>query len=449
MVKKKKHVYVLDTNILMKYPNAVFGFDDNEVVITSTTQEELDNHKNDKGEKGMLTRHSIAVIDRLREEAHEQGSNLSKGVKINNGRGLFRVEPDNITENLAQGWTLDKPDNRILSCCKNLNGILVTEDGNMRNKADVIGIEAQSYHNVEIKSSGYTGRSEIYLSSDDFSILAKGHKLDASGIKDIEENGEFVENEYFIIRNADDPVHTVLAKFSGGYLLKIREKFPIGKITLRNAGQHFAMDALFDDNVPLVILSGPAGTAKTFLSVVAGMAGVRDKWSQIIATRNNIEMDRSIGALPGNEDEKVGPLLRGVQDALRVYYIAGGTAESDVRMSIDDTFQRGDVDIEALGFMRGRSISNSFVIIDECQNTSAHQIESLITRAGENCKVVCCGDPGQIDDPKLDSKTNGLTFAMETMKGSKLCAQITFTEDECERSELAREAASRMGDALS
>lgn len=288
MPKKSRHTYILDTNILMKYPLAIFGFDDNEVVITSTTMEELDRHKSDEGEKGMLTRHSVAEIDRLREEAHKQGSNLSKGVKINDGKGIFRVEPDNITENLAQGWTLDKADNRILSCAKNLGGILVTEDGNMRNKADVIGVEAQSYHNVEIRSSGYTGRSEMYLTGKRFASFAENGSLKVvSGMKDISGSSDFIENEYFILYNADRPESTMLARYTNGSLVKIRDKFPIGKIKLRNVGQRFAMDALFNDEIPLVILNGPAGTAKTFLSVVAGMAGVNERWAQIIATRNN------------------------------------------------------------------------------------------------------------------------------------------------------------------
>lgn len=450
-----RKTYVLDTNILIRYPNALSLFEDNDLVITATTLDELDRHKTDSGERGMLVRHAIHELGRLNEKAHAAGTTLAAGVAVNEQGGTLRIETDHVNAaNLPAGWDVSIADNRILSCVKEMGAVLVTEDVSMRVKAESIGIRAQAYRNAEIISNGYTGRTKLTLPETQFVLLAKAHGLAILPETKDDDGDPLVANEYVTVHNAASPVSTVLARFVEGEgqeqtkLTVIPESFPIGHIKPRNAGQRFALDALFDEEIPLVILRGPAGTAKTFLSITAGMSGLGDRWSQIIATRNNIEMDRSIGALPGEEDEKVMPLLRGVQDALKTYYVLNGTDEKDVLMNVDDTFDRGDIVVQSLGFMRGRSITNTFIIIDEAQNTTPHQIESIITRAGKGCKVVLCGDESQIDDPKLDSRNNGLVFAAEVMKGSRLCAQIAFAEKECERSPLAKEAAERMGRAM-
>ncbi len=452
MAKKK---YLLDTNILMKYPLSPWGFDDNEVIVTAMTVEELDNNKNKPGDTGFQARTALRKLDELRAEAVKQGTKLSEGVKINETDretfGVFRIVnswpmPE---EEIPQGWAKDKPDNMIIMCAKALDAILISEDKGVCIKSDEIGLESQSYKNVEIDvDTSYTGRGEIYLPTKLVDMLAE--KDGVVNCSKIECGDKFTENEYFIVRDAANPEgHTVLAKYQSGFLTGIRETSNLKdcKIKPRNVGQKFALDALLDENIPLTILKGQAGTAKTFLAITAGMQGLKDGlWDRIIVTRNNVTMDDDIGFLPGDEQEKLGPLVRGVTDNLATYFRLQGHAERDIPVMVEDYLTNGMIDVEGLGYMRGRSISNAFIIFDEAQNSTPHQIKSVITRLGENCYACITGDDMQIDNVKLDRKNCGLTYASERMKGSALCAQITFNDDECVRSLLAKEAAERMAD---
>ena len=444
-----KKTFLLDTNVLMRYPNALYGFDDNKVVVTATSIEELDNLKTTPGERGYLARNALRHIDDLRIVAKEQGTSLSKGVKINNNKGQFRIENNNIdAETLPQGWDIHKPDNRIIACSKNIGAILVTEDRGMSVKADELGILVESYKNAEIKDEDiYTGHTEIYLSAKEISDFYKNGKVKPkkSSLKGV----ELTENEYLVMRNSDEPQkNTALGRYTNGEIVAL-VGFPKGcPVALRNNSQRFMADMLMNDDIHLAIISGPAGTAKTFMTVVAAMQGYqKDKWNQIICTRNNVEMDsHSIGALPGDEEEKIGPLMRGFCDNLRSYLRAGGTDEETLEASIKYYLDEQIVKFEAMSFMRGRSITDSLIFLDECQNATAHQIHSIITRAGQGTKVVCCGDPGQIDDIRLDRKNCGLSVAMEAMKGSSLCSILVLDEKEAsQRSALAADATLRMG----
>ncbi|MBQ9302335.1 PhoH family protein [Butyrivibrio sp.] len=442
----KKKTYLLDTNVLMKYPGSIYGFDDNDVVITATTVEELDNNKNAPGERGFQAREALRRIDELRILAKQQKGKLSDGVLINNKTGTFRIESNHVTADvLPQGWDISKADNKIISCAKNLHCILVSEDRGICIKADEIGVQVENYRNAEIvEESGYKGYSEIYLKAEYVNKIAKQGYI---SIAEIETDDTFTENEYLIIHDASNPQkHTVLARYRDGFLKQLVGFEKSCKVSPRDALQEFAIDALMSDDIPLVFLKGPAGSAKSFLSVAAGMQGLTEKWDQIICTRNNIEMDRDIGALPGDEEAKVAPLVRGICDNIRNYLSIQGTAKQDLDSSIDDYLDTQLIKFEAMGYMRGRSITNSYLILDEAQNATPHQIKSIITRAGEGCKVVVCGDPEQIDDIKLDRKNNGLVRASEAMQGSTCAAQITFTEEDIRRSELARAAATRMAD---
>lgn len=443
-----KKTYLLDTNVLMKYPNSIYGFDDNNVVITATTIEELDNNKSAGGERGYQAREALRRIDELRLKGKEQKKQLSEGIKINDNKGTFRIESNHITkEVLPQGWDLQKADNRIIACAKNTGSILVSEDRGICIKADEIGVPVENYRNAEvITDNSYKGYREIYMKSEFVNVIAKQGCIELKEA-DLDFKEPLIENEYLLIRDASNPQkHTVLGRYSQGFIKQL-VKLPIDcKIKPRNAMQEFAIDALMSDDIQLVILKGPAGSAKTFLSVVAGMQGLTEKWDQIICTRNNVEMDRDIGALPGNEEAKIAPLVRGICDNLRNYLFIQGTAVEDIDSSIDDYLDTQRIKFEAMSFMRGRSITNSLLILDESQNSTPHQIKSIITRAGEGCKVVLCGDPGQIDDIKLDQRNNGLVCASEVMKGSTCTAQIAFGEADIMRSTLAKDAATRFAE---
>lgn len=452
-----KKTYVLDTNILMNYPSAVYGFDDNTVVVTATTIEELDNLKQGKTEKAYQAREAFRqVLTPLRKKAQKEHADLSAGIKVNRQGGVFRIENDHISSsNLPQGWDIGKPDNRILSATLALGGILVTDDQSLIFKATEIDLPAQEYKNAQIEvDDTYIGRSEIQLSGAEMDAIMKDGAIRADGRK----TRSLVENEYLIIHDESHPKHTILARFSRGQFHRLYTLSKSCKVRPRNVGQQFAIDALMapPDEIPLVILSGQAGTAKTFLSIACGMDQLMDTYEQIIATRNNVEFDKDIGALPGDETEKVSPLLRGVTDNLRTYFkIQSGsrtshpqTDVSEVNQIIGDYLDSGKISIESMGFMRGRSITNSFLILDECQNATPLQVMGIVTRAAAGCKIVICGDPNQIDRITLTRSTNGLVFAEHAMRGSETCAYVQFEEGECERSALAKEAAKRMGELL-
>lgn len=434
--------FILDTCVLMSHPDAIYGFDDNNVIITCTTLEELNHLKDSTGERAMQARAALRELKKIRLSAKGQGCQLSEGVPINNGKGTFRIENDCIDQSaLPQGWDILLADNKIISAAKKLNAILVTEDEGMSIKAQDIGIEVQSYKNAEIDTDDiYTGRGEIYLPQDKISQFMKACSLELTS----SEAEALTENEYLTIHCLENPQGTVLARYKSGQIRKLTELSGSCKIKPRNAGQRFALDALLSPDISLVILVGEAGTAKTFLSVTAGMDMLHEQYDAILATRNNAEFDKEIGALPGTEMEKVSPLLRGITDNLRTYLRINGTDKESLEQSVED-YLATDIHIESMGFMRGRSVTDTFMILDECQNATPLQVMGIVTRAGERSKIVICGDPNQIDRAALTKATNGLTFAAHAMKDSPCCAQVWFKDSECERSVLAKDAAERMG----
>lgn len=439
---KRKKTFVLDTNVLMKYPNSIYGFDDNIVVVTATTIEELDGLKNAKGETGYQARQALEKIDALRLTAKMQKERLTTGVKINDKRGLFRIENDNIKEEaLPEGWSITKADNRIISVCHALKAILITEDRAMSIKADEMDVPVENYKNAEVKITGeYTGRRDMMLPQDIIDDVMKDGIAEAGEYAD-----GLMENEYIIAHPFESPNASVLMRYREGHFKKLVNASKYGKVKPLNVGQQFAFDALLSDDIPLVILIGEAGTAKTFCSVVAAMYGYsHNKWDQIIATRNNVEFDKGIGFLPGDEQEKVSPLLRGITDNLRTYLKIQGTDEQDLATTVNDYIETGRISVESMGFMRGRSITNSFLILDEAQNATQKQVMGIVTRAGEHTKIVVCGDPDQIDDLSLDKRTCGISYLESIMRSSIHSATIVFPESECVRSALAKDAAARM-----
>jgi len=458
----KPKIFVLDTNILISSAgDAIFGFDDNEVVITTTTLEELDNNKtNKKGDVGYGARSAIKLINSVLERS---GSSNSAVI----GKGRLRIEPNGQDQNLLPaGMSLDKPDNRIISSTKFLDleeikkgylgksVILVTNDIALRVKARSAGVTVQGYRNSELETDEvYTGRDEITVRDEVLNRLFKEkeikHTKKAFG-------KDFVENEYLLIHGESGA--TALAYYRKGMVRKIDEKsLEVKGIIPKNVGQRFAMHALLDPEIPLVILSGVAGSGKTLLSVAAGLDGAfndkdysRPSFNSLLYTRNNVSFEKNeLGALPGDEESKMGPLVRPLTDNLESILKAQGYAPHEIRSYIEEYMYQGIVKIESMAFMRGRSISNTFIIIDECQNATPKQIRGICTRASFNSRVVLLGDPTQIDDTYLSTKNNGLVFASQKMKGSPLCAQISFLDipggpNECIRSEIARECAERL-----
>ncbi|MDF2986138.1 MAG: ybeZ2 [Eubacterium sp.] len=461
-MKKSRKTFVLDTNVLLHTPYALYSFDDNNIVIPEVVLEELDKFKKDNSELGANARHVARFIDSLREKG-----NLNKGVKLENG-GTLRIEMNFHDVKLPESWVGTVNDNRILKVCKGLHEnkekvYLITKDVFARIKADVLGIETQDFYaeQAPVYDEQYRGRLDVYTDESKLNDFYKSSKLSPEDVcvtnicSGMNEKVELVVNQFLIIHSSSNHKKTALGRYDGKEIVPLNfiEERPFG-VTPRNAGQKFMQESLmYDaDKAPLVIIKGSAGTAKTFYSLAVGLHKLLTErgasYRKILVCRPNVKFDEDIGFLPGTEQEKIAPFLRPVIDNLEVLIDNDDrerySSEKELKDKIDELFDRKIINTEAIAFIRGRSIIKQWIIIDEAQNLTPKQVKGIITRAGMGTKIILIGDPEQIDHPFLDIRTNGLSFAAEKMKGSPLCFQITLADEECERSELAYEAARRM-----
>lgn len=460
-----KKCYVIDTNVLLHSPNAIFTFNEHTVIIPEVVLEELDRFKSESNERGANSREVSRIIDNLRTTG-----NLLEGVALNEQGGRLQIETNHLDTKIPANWPRSKPDNRILQVCKGLAEadhftILVSRDTNMRVKAAILNIQAEDFRNEKVASieEQYTGRGTIYTSSE---VMNAFHQSDSNSIDPAslfaynETTHTLVAapletNQFFLIRSTDNDRHTALGRFNGEKLVHLRyhKHNPFGVVP-RNIGQIFMQECLMMSaaEAPLVIIKGPAGTAKTFYALAVGLYQHFDcrprDYNHLLICRPNVPMDEDIGYLPGSEADKVSPFMRGIRDNL--FTLMNGNTIDDAKelAQAEDTvqllFDRHVIQTEALAFQRGRSLQKYWVILDEMQNSTPRQAKGVITRPGLGTKIILLGDPAQIDHPYLDSQSNGLVFASEKMRGSKLCFQVTLQHDECERSPLAAEAAIRL-----
>ncbi|MBP2645830.1 MAG: ybeZ 1 [Firmicutes bacterium] len=459
-----KH-YVLDTNVLLHSPNAIFAFNEHKVIIPEVVIEELDRFKKEASDRGANSRQVSRLIDELRTKG-----NLLDGVPLNSEGGILQVETNHLSTSVNPNWENGKPDNRILQVCKGLANenkevILVSQDTNMRVKASILKIAAEDFRNEKVASveDQYTGRAEVYTSSD---IINQFHLDDINSITpdrvsiydDVTHRMSSIDltpNQFLLIKSTDNERHTALGRFDGQKIVHLRyqNRNPFG-VTPRNVGQIFMQECLMTsaDEAPLVIIKGIAGTAKTFYSLAVGLYKHMDcrphEYHHLLICRPNIPMDEDIGFLPGSETEKISPYMRGIRDNLFTL-LSGPSATGEKEIAqIEDTvqmmFDKRIIQTEALAYQRGRSVQKYWMIFDEMQNSTPRQAKGVVTRPGLGTKIILLGDPAQIDHPYLDSRTNGLVYASDKMRGSKLCWQVTLTPDECERSPLAAEAAMRL-----
>ncbi len=454
-----KKTFVIDTNVLLQSPYAIYHFEDNDVVIPAVVLEELDKFKKDSSELGANARETSRILDKLRITG-----NISTGVQLESG-GILRIELNCENVKLPECWDPKKNDNRVLKVClglkdDGLNIILVSKDIFERIKAEIVGVTAQDFYAEQVPTydEQYSGRSEIYA---DDNAINEFYSIGEMGLANVYINyehgimaeGHLTTNEFLIIHSLTNPNHTALGRYDGGKIVRLRydKEYPFG-VKPRNANQKFIQEALMTDSLiaPLVILKGPAGTAKTFYSLAVGLHRVLDEkaYRKILVCRPNVKMDEDIGFLPGTEEEKIAPYMRPIIDNLEILMDADNKEkfihEHELRDKIQELFDRNIINTEAIAFIRGRSIVNQWVIIDEAQNLTPKQVKGIITRAGAGTKIILAGDPFQIDHPFLDTRTNGLCFAAEKMKGSSLAYQITLTEEDCERSPLSAESSKRM-----
>lgn len=457
-----KRTYVVDTNVILYSPAAIFSFGENDVVIPEVVLEELDGFKKDKSDLGANARHAARIFDKLRKEGK-----LNKGVILPGG-GKIRVEMNHYDTKIPSTWDRQKPDNRIIQVCKGLKDqgedvCLITKDIFERIKADTVDIDVEDFHEKVVPEydNQYTGRTEVYVTPEKLDEFYHNKILNVKELRyysnelDSYIAPKLFTNEFMIIHSTDNPRKTALGRFDGKAIVPLifKDMMPLG-ISPRNVGQKFMLEALClgADKAPLAIIKGPAGTAKTLFSLAVGLNKIIEEnsgqYRKILVCRPNVTMDEEIGFLPGTEQEKISPFMRPVFDNLQILVDSDEKERYKNEKELDDKvrelFDRKIITTEAVAYLRGRSIVKNWVIIDEAQNLSPKQVKAIITRVGEGTKLVLIGDPEQIDHPFLDSRSNGLCYASEKMKGSDLCCQITLKYDECERSDLAYEGSKRL-----
>lgn len=457
-----KKTYVLDTNVILYSPSAILSFGDNDVIIPEVVLEELDSFKKDKSDLGANARYAARLIDKLRKQGK-----LNEGIELSSG-GRLRVEMNHYDTEIPPSWNKEKADNRIIQVCKGLKEQgedvwLITKDIFQRIKADTVDINVEDFYEkfVPEYDNQYTGRIEVFVSTEKLQEFYSKKVLETSALLEyVEEVEEYnvpnlYTNQFLIIHSIENPKQTALGRYDGKNVIPLynKDSKPLGVVP-RNVGQKFMLEALTIDAIkaPLVIVKGPAGTAKTLFSLAVGLQKIlqenSEHYRRILICRPNVTMDEEIGFLPGTEQEKISPFMRPIFDNLEILVDSDEKEryknEKELLDKIKDLFDRRIITTEAVAYLRGRSIIKNWVIIDEAQNLSPKQVKAIITRVGEGTKLILIGDPEQIDHPFLDSRSNGLCYASEKMKGSDLCYQVTLKYDECERSPLAYEASKKL-----
>jgi len=432
--------YVLDTNVLLHDPQALFKFDDNNVVVPLTVIEEIDRFKKEQSETGRNARQISRMIDGFRQKAK-----LFDGVPLENG-GNFRVAiyHEEFLHKLPPELQVDRGDNRIIAVAKDLQEtspevpvFFITKDINLRIKADTIGIIAQDYQNDKIAIEElYTGAKELLVSREQ---VDQFYELGYLEIDD-----DFNANQGVTLIDETNPSHSAIGRYDAVNqqvkpLLRVPKEGVWG-IHPRNREQQFAFDLLLNDDIQLVSLVGKAGTGKTLLAIAAGLLKTADEsvYSRLLVSRPVFPMGRDLGFLPGDVEEKLAPWMQPIFDNVELLLSSvdeGGKRKRGYRELID----LGLMEIEPLTYIRGRSIPRQYMIVDEAQNLTPHEIKTIITRAGEGTKIVLTGDPYQIDNPYVDSASNGLSYSVERLKGQEIAGHMTLSKGE--RSSLAELAA--------
>ncbi len=421
-----KKTYVLDTNVLLHNPRALFSFADNNVVIPLAVVEEIDNHKRGQDEIGRHARMVSRELDTMRGLGH-----LSEGVPIGDG-GMLWIELNHqeIMEP-PKGLDPNKYDNRILAVAYNLKMeqkepvILVTKDLNLRIKADVLSIQAEDFHSDRVDYNQlYNGVQEMHLGAEEVDCLFREERLAWP-----ESEPRVAPHCFLIVRNGVNPSQSALCRYRGGAIALLASENPkYWGIKARNKEQKFAFDLLMDDSVKVVTLVGKAGTGKTLLALAAGLEKVLEQntYSRMLVTRPVIPMGNDLGYLPGSKEEKLRPWMQPIYDNLE--FLLGNCA--DPLGILEDLQKRGSLEMEALTYIRGRSIPGQFILCDEAQNLTPNMVKTLLTRVGEGTKIVFTGDPDQIDHPYLDASSNGLTYLVEKLKDEEITGHVTLVKGE-------------------
>jgi PhoH-like ATPase len=436
-----KKIYVLDTNVLLYDPQALTRFEDNTIIIPITVIEELDRFKKDMNETGRNARQFSRLMDAFRKEG-----SLSKGLKLESG-GSIRIEiyEEKVMKRLPPELRQERGDNRILAVAVDLMEsqseapvVLVTKDTNLRIKADALGLAAEDYESDKVAIEElYSGVATLEVGAE---VIDRFY---GQGYLEGPMEGLFA-NQFISLTQAGNPSHGAIARFDKGArrMVPLRpiDKEGVWSLFPRNREQSFALDALLDDDIKIVTLVGKAGTGKTLLAIAAGLHKTAEEsvYNRLLVSRPVFPMGRDLGFLPGDLEEKLSPWMQPIFDNVELL-LSGHEGERRHSKGYKELMAMGILEIEPLTYIRGRSIPNQYMIVDEAQNLTPHEIKTIVTRVGEGTKIVLTGDPYQIDNPYVDAESNGLTYLVERLKGETISGHITMTKGE--RSELAELAA--------
>jgi PhoH-like ATPase len=454
--------FVLDTNVLLHDPTALQRFQDNRVVIPIIVIEELDHFKKDLNMLGRNARTTSKILDRMREKG-----SLSEGVPLENG-GMLKVGfAGDRGGNLPAELRGSKQDNLILAVALDLRErepdvpvVVVSKDTNLRIKADALGLNAEDYEtgrvDIEELYKGYRETETTKEWIDGFFSRGEAPVEPAWG--------DLYPNEFVLFREAGGQASALARHDAARGAVKVIPPFKddLWGIRPKNKEQHFALEVLLDDSVKLVTLAGKAGTGKTLLAIAAGLRKTADEeiYQRLLVSRPVLPMGKDLGFLPGDVEEKLKPWMQPIFDNVEYLFGTsrkrqrGGPRGADRRGGGDmgegmrgfdgtrgyqELMNMGILEIEPLTYIRGRSIPNQYIIVDEAQNLTPHEVKTILTRAGENTKVVLTGDPYQIDNPFVDSASNGLSYTVERMKAEVMAGHVLLVKGE--RSPLAELAA--------
>ena len=433
--KKPKKIFVLDTSVILHDHNVLDCFEENDIAIPITVLEERDNFKRGNDTKNYEAREFIRILDRL-----SNAYTLQDWIPINGeDKGKFKIILENDT-NEADAVKIfgNKNDHHILNAAlslkitaKDSKVILVSKDINLRLKAKALNITAEDFETGKIDrdSTLYTGKQLVENIESEYinKLYKQGNISDTNVIKD-----KLTANGFYIMKNGKSSVLSYYNPLDD-CLERVEKQYVYG-IKPRNAEQTFALHALLNPDIKLVTLQGVAGTGKTLLALASALEQ-HNLYHQIVLARPIVPLsNKDIGYLPGNADEKINPYMQPLFDNLKFIKNQFGQNEKKYR-KIEEMEDEGKLNISALAFIRGRSLSNVIFIVDEAQNLTPHEVKTIITRAGENTKIIFTGDVFQIDTPYLDEQSNGLSYLIDRLKGNELFAHITLEKGE--RSELA------------
>ena len=443
-----RKTFILDTNVLLSDVDAIDAFGDNDVVIPLAVLEELDSNKKRMDEVGRNARAVCRKLDSLREIG-----SLHNWVTLPTGGRLCVMQTKgDAKEVLPSELQCDKNDNLIIAAAMTmrtkkgaLDPIVVSKDINVRVKCDALGVIAQDYKKQRAADQAenlYTGVLVTHLDDDTVAAAWTSKKLYVDEIP-----AETYPNQIVVVPRKDDESKTTVLRRVGVDYKLVKEYHDVFGLQPRNKEQNFALDLLLDPSVKLVTLVGAAGCGKTLISLAAGLQqtlGQRPIYEKLVVTRPIEPLGRDLGYLPGTLEEKMAPWIAPIKDNLAFLISKGkkGTKRSegvDKDPYINLLFAEGKIEIEAVTYIRGRSIPNSFIIIDEAQNLTSHQLKTIITRSGEGTKIVLCGDIHQIDASHMDAVSNGLSYVVEAFKNTTIAGHVTLLKGE--RSELATLAA--------